>query len=330
MLGITRAWMMAFVALAAWPVSQSAPGALRPAGSIPLPDVEGRIDHLGVDLTGKRLFVAALGNNTLETVDVTGLRVIKSVGGLHEPQGIRYLPESRRIVVANGGDGAVVFFDGSTFAIAATAKLSGDADNVRDDAKAGRVYVGYGSGALAVLDTNGKVLGDIRLSGHPESFQLEAGGPRIFVNVPSAGQIAVVDRDKRAVTATWPVSEARANYPMALDESRHRLFVGCRSPARMLVYDTESGKMISSVNIVGDTDDLFYDAAKKRLYVIGGGGFITVIEQQDADHYRTIQSLATAPGARTGLFVPELGQLFVAVPHRGAQRTEVRVYAVAN
>jgi DNA-binding beta-propeller fold protein YncE len=316
------------VATMSWlqPQSGSPQARLRPAGTIELPRVEGRIDHLAVDLDGQRLFVAALGNNSLEVADLTGMKVIKSVAGLEEPQGVRYLPAVRRIVVANGGNGEVRFFDAGTFAVTSTAKLSGDADNVRFDAKAGRVYVGYGNGALAILETDGKLLGDIRLSGHPESFQLESGGPRIFVNVPSAGQIAVVDRDKRAVVTTWPVTAARANYPMALDEPHHRLFIGCRNPARLLVYDTESGRTISSIEIVGDTDDLFYDAAKRRIYVAGGEGFITVLDQQDADRYVASQRLPTAAGARTALFVPELGRLFLAVPHRGNQRAEIRIY----
>ena len=152
----------------------------------------------------------------------------------------------------------------------------------------------------------------------------------MFVNVPSAGHIAVVDRDTRTVIATWPVTQARANYPMALDEPHHRLFIGCRNPARLLAYDTTSGQLVTTVEIVGDTDDLFYDAASRRLYVIGGEGSITVLEQQDPDHYRTVQKVTTAAGARTGLFVPELGRVFLAVPHRGAQGAEIRIFSVVD
>ena len=252
--------------------------------------------------------------------------MIKSISGLHEPQGIRFLPDRNRVVVANGGDGSTVFYDGTTLAPVRTAKTSGDADNVRYDPKTGRVYVGYGDGALGSFDPDGKPLGDVKLAGHPESFQLESSGPRIFVNVPSAGHVAVLDRDKQTVTATWRVTAAGANYPMALDEANRRLFLGCRRPAKLLVYDTQSGTFVTAVDIVGDTDDLFYDSTQKRLYVIGGEGLITVLEQQDADHYRLVQKIPTAAGARTGLFVPELGKLFVAVPHRGAQRAEIRVY----
>ena len=324
-------WRVAALILASGATfSQNEREALRPAGSIAMTSVQGRIDHLAADVDGQRLFVAALGNNTLEVLDVRANRVIKSVGGFHEPQGIRYLPETRRIVAANGGDGATTFIDGTTLAVTKTVRLSGDADNVRYDSKSGRVYVGYASGALSILDPDGQTLGDVKLAGHPESFQLETTGPRVFVNVPSAGQIAVVDRDKQSVLATWPVTQARANYPMALDEAHHRLLIGCRNPARLLVYDTTSGQLITSVEIVGDTDDLFYDAARRRVYVIGGEGFITVLEQQDPDRYRVIQKVTTAAGARTGLFVPEMGRLFLAVPHRGAQGAEIRIFSVVE
>ena len=301
---------------------------LSAVGSIPMPGVSGRIDHLAADVDGKRLFVAALGNNTMEVIDLNAMRVAKSITGLHEPQGIRFLPDRNRVVVANGDDGSTVFYDGTSLAAVHTTKTSGDADNVRYDSKAGRVYVGYGNGSLAVMDRDGNSVGEIKLAGHPESFQLESAGPRIFVNVPSAGHVAVVDRTKQAVTAKWPVAAAGANYPMALDEANHRLFIGCRRPARLLVYDTDSGANVASIDIVGDTDDLFYDTSRKRLYVIGGEGFITVLAQQDANHYSPLQKLQTAPGARTGLFVPELSKLFLAVPHRGAQAAEVRVYEV--
>lgn len=324
---------IALAIVAAFVISQAgqpSPQPLRPAGSIPLPGVTGRIDHLAADVVGRRLFVAALGNNTMEAIDINAMRVSKSVTGLREPQGIRFLPDRNRIVVANGDDGSVVFYDGGTLAVVHTTKTSGDADNVRHDAKTGRVYVGYGNGSLSAMDGDGTVVGDIKLAGHPESFQLERAGPQIFVNVPSAGHVAVVDRVKQTVTAKWPVTAAGSNYPMALDEANRRLFIGCRRPAKLLVYDTASGASVAAIDIVGDTDDLFYDAARKRLYIIGGEGFITVLAQQDADHYAQLQKLPTASGARTGLFVPELAKLFVAVPKRGAQSAEIRVYDVGQ
>jgi DNA-binding beta-propeller fold protein YncE len=304
--------------------------ALRLIGKVPLPGVEGRIDHLSVDTTGRRLFVAALGNNTIEVVDIDLLKRVASIQGFDEPQGIRHVAASNTLLVANGGTGAVDVIDPATRRVLNTVKLSGDADNVRLDATSGLAYVGYGSGALAVLDPRRGAIADIPLGGHPESFQLEAGSAgRIFVNVPSLGRVAVVDRGRRTVIATWPVTAARDNYPMALDDAHHRVFLGCRAPARLLIYDTESGKMVASASIAGDTDDLFYDSRKRLIYVAGGGGAITVIEQTDADRYRPIETIATAPGARTALFAPDLRRLFLAVPHRGSQPAAIWIYAAS-
>jgi hypothetical protein len=164
------------------------------------------------------------------------------------------------------------------------------------------------------------------LDGHPESFQLEKTGTRVFVNVPDQKEIEVADLAKNAVLAKWPVTSALKNYPTALDEKLHRPLIGCRAPARMLVIDPQTGKQTASIKIVDDTDDLFYDAARSRVYVIGGGGFVDVFDQKDPDHYDLVAHLATVPGARTGLFVPDWGELFVAVPHRGEQRAEVLVF----
>jgi hypothetical protein len=170
------------------------------------------------------------------------------------------------------------------------------------------------------------VLGEAKLPGHPESCQFERSGSRVFVNVPTADQIAVVDRRAMKVVDTWTVVGAKSNFPMALDEANHRLFVGCRRPAKMLVYDTASSKQIASFDIDGDTDDLFYDAARKRLYVSGGEGYVDVFQEQDANRLQRVARVATAAGARTSLFVPEQNRLYLAVPHRGSQKAEIRVY----
>jgi DNA-binding beta-propeller fold protein YncE len=300
---------------------------LRLIRTIELPRVEGRIDHLAADSAHERLFVAALGNNTVEVIDLRAGKVSRSLPGFHEPQGIVLAPEANAIAVANGGSGALQLLDIADQHVVKTVPLGGDADNVRYEAATKRLYVGYGNGALGAVDAlNGARLGDARLAAHPESFQLEANGPRIFVNVPTAGHIAVVDRTSMKVVSTWPVAGASANFPMALDEADHRLFVGCRSPAKVLVFDTSSGRVVGSFDIVGDTDDLFYDAARKRLYVSGGDGFIDVIQPAGGDRFTRIGHLATAAGARTSLFVAQENRLYVAVPHRGAQRAEIRVY----
>lgn len=235
-------------------------GPLVPVQTIPLPNVSGRIDHLAVDLERSRLFVAALGNNTVEVIDLRAGAVSRSLPGFHEPQGIASAVTS--IAVANGGTGDLSWIDAQNLDRGKSLTLGDDADNVRYDAVAKRLYVGYGSGSIAAVDpATGQKLAETIVGGHPESFQLERSGGRMFVNVPGARKIAVIDRAIMKVTATWPVTDASSNYPMAVDEAGHRLFVGCRRPAKVLVYDTQSGKVISSTDIVGDTDDLFYDVS---------------------------------------------------------------------
>jgi len=294
---------------------------------IPLPGVQGRIDHLSVDVKDQRLFVAALGNNSLEVIDLAARKVLQSLGGLQEPQGVIYVPDFQKVFVASGGDGKCRIYDASSMKLAEAVDFSGDADNVRYDAARKQIYVGYGNGALGILDAaTNKRLGDIPLDAHPEAFQLERSGPRIFVNVPKAGHIAVVNRDKRSVITKWNVTGASANYPMALDEANHRLLIGCRKPPQVLVYDTTSGKQVAAVPSSGDADDLFYDAARKRVYLSAGEGFLDVFQQRNANHYERIAKVATTPGARTSLFVAEFNQLYLAVPHRGARRCEIRIY----
>jgi DNA-binding beta-propeller fold protein YncE len=298
-----------------------------PVGTIALPGVEGRIDHLAVDMGAQRLYVAALGNNTVEVLDLMSSRHIKSISGFREPQGVAFLPDLKLVAIANGQGEGVQFIDASDFHPTNAVRLGDDADNVRYDSGAKRLFVGFGGGALASLAPgDGKVLGEAKLSGHPESFQLERSGARVFVNVPTADQIAVVDRTAMKVVATWPVVGAKSNFPMALDEPNHRLFVGCRRPAKVLIYDTSTGKESGSFDIVGDTDDLFYDASRKRLYVTGGEGFLDVFQDQDANRFARIAHVATAAGARTSLFVPEQARLYLAVPHRGNQKAEIRIY----
>jgi DNA-binding beta-propeller fold protein YncE len=299
--------------------------------AIELPRVEGRIDHLALDSTGEKLFVAALGNNTVEVLDVKNGTHLKSLPGFREPQGIGSATDAKVIAVANGQGEGIQLIDASDYRPVKAVSLGDDSDNVRYDTAAKTLYVGYGSGALAAVDpANGQVKGQVKLAGHPESFQLERTGPRIFVNVPDAEQIAVVDRNAMKVTATWPVSAAKRNYPMALDEAGHRMFIGCRRPAKVLVYDMTTGKQAGSFDIVGDTDDMFFDAQRKRLYVAGGEGFIDVLDARESSTLTRLARINTAAGARTALFAPDQGRLYLAVPHRGTQKAEIRVYEVGG
>ena len=304
--------------------------ALEQVQSIALPNVSGRIDHMALDSQADRLFVAALGNNTLEVIDLKAGKVTDEIKGLKEPQGVLYIPEDNKLLVTNGDGDSVDIYDAQSLKLLNQVVLGDDPDNVRYDATTGYAYVGYGTGnesALGVVDVQkGTKVSDIKLSGHPESFQLEDSGPRIFVNVPTAGHIAVADRDNGSVVETWPLSNAAENFPMALDDGNHRLFVGTRSPAKLLVFDTETDTQVTSLDSSGDADDIFYDANNKRIYVSGGEGAISVFEQTDPDTYSLLDKVDTAEGARTSLFVPDSATLYVAVPQRGSQQAEVRAF----
>ena len=299
--------------------------------AIALPGVEGRMDHMTVDAAGQKLFIAALANNTVEVVDIAAGTHLKSLTGFREPAGIASVRDAGSVAVANGQGTGVRTIHAVDYRVIKEIPIGDDSDNVRYDAGARTLYVGYGGGALAaVRPADGAVSARAALAGHPESFQLESSGPRIFINVPTAGHIAVVDRGAMKVVATWPVSGAAANFPMALDETGHRLFVGCRKPPKVLVYDTNTGKEVGASDITGDGDDLFYDSARRRVYVSGGDGFIDVLDARDAVALKRVARVSTAAGARTSLFVPDQSRLFLAVPHRGAQRAEIREYEVRD
>jgi len=252
---------------------------------------------------------------------------IHSITGLGAPQGIAYIPELNRIFVANDKGGILKIYDAKSFQTVGELNFEDDADNVRYDAATKKIFVGFGSGGIAVVNApDGKQVGSIKLSAHPEAFELEKKGSRIFVNVPNSRHVAVIDRDIGQVTAKWQTDLAFGNFPMALDEVNHRLFVGCRLPSKLVVLNTESGDPIAKIDISGDPDDVFYDANRHRIYAICGAGKIDVVEQIDPKTYKTSTKVDTAEGARTGLFVPERDTLFVAVPHRGSQQAEIRWY----
>jgi YVTN family beta-propeller protein len=300
---------------------------LRLETTIELPEVQGRIDHLSVDVKGQRLFVSALGNNTVEVIDLKAGKRIKTISGLQEPQGVLYVAATDQLYIANAKGGSVRIFDGSSYAPLKTLDYGDDADNLRYDSSHKRVYVGYGSGALGEIDLENNKTGDIKLDAHPESFQLEKDGPRIYVNLPKSRKIDILDREKHTIIETWPIGMALANYPMALDQANHRLFVVTRFPARLLVFDTNTGKTIQRLPAVGDCDDVFYDQAHQRIYASGGEGGISVFEQLNPDHYNESARITTVKGARTSLFSAELNRLFLAVRRQGAQAAEVRVFA---
>ncbi|HWK11874.1 MAG TPA: hypothetical protein VNR64_17570 [Vicinamibacterales bacterium] len=326
-IGITAGAVAAIVSGGCQRTEAQSTTALQQVGTISLPGVKGRIDHLAFDDARQRLFVAALGNGTVEVLETAKLTHLKSLTGFHEPQGIAAVPDLNAMAVANGGTGTLQMVDAQSFATRWTVPIGGDADNVRYDAAAKRVYVAAEGGLFVVDPAAGKRVGQIEIGGHPESFQLETPGTHAFANLPRAlrSQIVVADRTAMKATATWPTQGCGGNYPMAIDESSSRIFIGCRRPARLAVVDTKSGSFLTTTAIGGDTDDLFWDAARRRIYVIGGDGFVDVL-QREADRLQSIGRVSTRAGARTGLWVASQSRLYVAVPERGGAAAEIRVF----
>ena len=297
---------------------------LREVQRIELPGVEGRIDHLAIDHEGQRLFVAVLGADEVDVVDLKVGQRVARLTGFREPQGVAYLAPLRRLLVAAGESGKVFAFEGDK-QVGVAAGLA-DADNVRFFASTGRLYVGYGSG-LAIIDPMSlAVVARIALPGHPEAFELAERGPEIFVNVPTAGRIVVVDRRDGKTTATWDVGPERRNFPMALDEVGHRLFIGTREPPRLLVYDTTTGRRVAQSPLCGDVDDVFFDGDKQQLIAVCGKGTVDVLPWRAGDRLEPAMRVATSPGARTGLFVPEARTLYVAAPGRFGHAAAVIAY----
>ena len=294
--------------------------------SIPLPQVKGGFDLMAADVAGRRLFVAGQDNNTLEVLDLAAGKSAKSVGGLHQPKGIVYLPEAHKIYVSNKDNGVVQVFDSESFKPITAVDFKVKANNIRYDSKAKLIYVGYGDGVIGIINTVDDSRGDdIPLAGFPKQFRLESSGDRIFVNVPTPNHIAVIDRKKKKVIATWPVTEAKSNVPMDLDEKHHRLFIAC-DPGKFVVFDAQSGKSVANMAIHPEADGIQYDAKRQRIYVSCGSGVIEVIQQVDPKRYRLAGSVPTEAGAGTSLFVPELDRLYLAVPQSKTRPAEIRVY----
>jgi YVTN family beta-propeller protein len=292
---------------------------------IPLGDVRGRIDHMAIDLARQRLFVAELGNDSVSVVDLKDRKVLRRISGLKEPQGVGYVASTDTLYVANAGDGSLRLFRGENYADEARINLGDDADNIRVDDATHRVIVGYGGGALAMIDaaTHNKIA-DIPLKGHPESFQFSRDGKEIFVNVPDAREIAVIDRGRGKQVASWPMRNATGNFPMALDEDAGRVFTVFRYPARLGVFALSDGKVVATPDICRDADDVFADAKRQRLYASCGDGSLDVLDMQGA--FRRTARIPTVAGARTALFAPDLDRLFLAVRAERGEAASIWIF----
>ncbi|MBB5318151.1 YncE family protein [Tunturibacter empetritectus] len=335
---------VAFLLLSVFPLrsraqqnSAAVPGApMILTGAIPLPNVKGRIDHFAFDPAHNRLFVSALGNNTEEIVSLSAQTVTHTIPGIPARQGVVYSPEINKLFVGSD-QGKLYIYDGSTFALLATLDFGEDVDNLRYDPADKRVYVGYGdekTGAIAMVDaaSNQRLPEEFKLGAHPESFQLASSGPEIYVNLPGLKQIAVINRHTRAI-ARWPL-QFESNFPMALDEAGHRLFVATRRPARLAVFDTSTSHMVAALPAVQDADDLYFDSARKRIYIPGGEGSISIFQQDDPDHYKLLVKLPTALGARTAGYFGKgrkgFDRLYLAVPARADHGAELWIYTLQD
>jgi hypothetical protein len=302
-----------FLGLLSGAVTARAEPALVVESRIALRVVSGRIDHMAVDLARKRLLVAELGNGTLDVVDLAAGRQIQRIGGLREPQGVGYAPKPDLVAVSGAGDGSVKFFREKDLTAIGAVALGDDADNIRLDPRTGNLIVGYGSGALAVIDPDRRAkIGEVRLAAHPEAFAIDAASGRAFVNVPDAEQIAVVDLASMKQTGAWRLPDLRANFPLALDAAGMMIATVFRRPPTLVLIDTRTDISTARLDTCGDADDVFFDPKRRRIYVSCGAGFVDVFEAGAAGAYARLSRVTTAAGARTSLFVPELDRLYLA------------------
>lgn len=259
-----------------------------------------------------------------------------SITGIPNPQGVVYAPESKELFAASSKC-KLYIYDGANLGLIKTIDFHGDVNSLRYDAANHRVYVGYGdeeTGSIGAIDaaTNESLAEEYKLGAHPESFRLETSGANIYVNLPDLKQIAVINRKTHAIIR-WPMT-LEHNFPMALDEADHRLFVATHEPARLSVFDTNTGKAIAILPCIQDADDMSYDAGRKRIYVPGGEGFISVFEQTDADHYRLLAKVPSTLGARTAGYFGKgrkgFDRFFLAVPARVDCGAEIWIYTVQD
>ena len=295
---------------------------------IPVPNVMGRLDHMSSDSKRRLLFVSALGNNSAEVIDTFGGRVVHTITeGLSQPQGILYVPDFNKIVIANAENGKVNIYDGTTYALRKSFDFSPDPDNLRWDAANKLVVLGYGEddGGIAFIDPDkeervGQVL---KTSGHPESFQVEQSGSHIFVNCPDADNTVLSIDRKTGKVAKWSLKGLRGNFPMQLDEKDHRLFTVTRKPPMLVVLDTQTGKEITRLRTSGDSDDLFFDASRNRIYVAGGQATLSVYDMHDPDHYSLLERIPTTIGARTAYFFASRDLLYLGIPAKEGQPSQI-------
>jgi DNA-binding beta-propeller fold protein YncE len=296
------------------------------SSKIILQNVNGRMDHIAYDSTGHLAFIAALGNNTVEIADIGTGKIVHTITGMHEPQGVAYIPSQKKLAVANGGNGNCIFFDAPSFTQLNVVRLKNDVDNIRYDAGSQLLYVGHGSGAIAVIDPNSmKLVADIQLDGHPESFQVSKAHNRMYINVPGADEVEVMSLSNNKIMEKWKNKIASSNFPMALDDQGNRLFIGYRSPARLIMVNTSTGETLSVVECSGDADDIFYNSSDSLVFVSAGKGFVDVFKA-GKNKLLPISHIKTKSGARTSLLLKAEKKFLLAVPARGENPAALWIY----
>jgi DNA-binding beta-propeller fold protein YncE len=296
--------------------------------TVAMPNVKGRIDHLVFDAVGQRIFLCALGNGSLEIIDVKNGTVLQSIKNLSSPQGILFIPDKKKIIVACGGDGFVRVFDSEKYSRLDSVYVGNDADNMRFDSLQQKIYVASDNGMTILNLSDLKILKNVELEGHPESFQIDRITRRMFVNVPDAKEVEVIDMKSNIVSEKWGLMDAKENFPMSVDETNHRVFIACRHPSKIIVMDDQTGNVITAVGCSGDADDLFYDVATKQIFISCGEGFIDVFKEKETNVFSQTDHLSTRFLARTGLFVSSEKKFFLAVPATLAESAELRSYTL--
>ena len=298
--------------------------------AIALPNVSGRIDHFSADVRGRRLFISALGNHTVEVVDLTAGKWLRSLSGVQKPQGECYVGRLGKLFTADGAAGDVKVYKGTDLQLVATIPLDLGPDAETYDPATHRLYVGYGGedagksyGEVGIIDVVAdRHIGDIRTSAHPGAILVGHPGRTIYITVPKTQEVSQIDARTGRMVATWKSKEGSPD-ALAYDPSRNRLFVGTRNPAQVEVFDVRSHRWIVSLPSVGLMDGLFYDSVHRRIYASGGDGSVAVYQQLSADHYEQLASVPTGPNARTSLWVGGLNRYYVAVPAGAGHGAEV-------
>ncbi len=303
----------------------------------PLPGVQGDFDHFAADVKGNRLFLTAEDHHSVEVFELSSGKLLQSVGGFDTPHSILYMPEKNELFVIDGGDGTCKILSGDNYKNVKTLKVGPEADSMVYDPSTKHLFVGVGGGEakmdhslLVVIDAaSGKTVGEMRVnSENIEAMAVEKSGPRLFANIRDKHEIGVIDRVKLTLLKTWPLDGVQQNTPMALDEANHRLLVVGRKPGKLVVLDSDSGRIISTLSCVDGADDMTLDIPNNRLYITGAEGFVDVFERLSPDRYQFLTKLPTGFRGKNSILVPQLKQFYASVSKNGDKPAELKVYRV--